>query len=142
MRFISGGEPTTRDEAERIVQRALGHRWIAYERDTNTFVGWFGLRPSDPNARELGYRLVRSFWARGLATEGSRALIATAFTELGTERIWAQTMTVNTRSRRVMERCGLRFVRTFHLEGLQPIEGSDEGDVEYEITKAEWDARA
>jgi RimJ/RimL family protein N-acetyltransferase len=141
MRYISGGEPTARDEAERIVRRALGHRWIAYERESEEFVGWFGLRPSGPGSRELGYRLAQAFWGRGFATGGSRALIALAFTELGTERVWAQTMTVNARSRHVMERCGLRFVRTFHLEGLQPIEGSDHGDVEYEITREEWEAR-
>jgi RimJ/RimL family protein N-acetyltransferase len=142
MRFISGGAPTARDEAERIVSRALGHRWIAYDRATDEFIGWFGLRPSDENTRELGYRLRQASWGRGLATEGSRALIATSFTDFGTERIWAQTMTVNTASRRVMERCGLRFVRTFHLAGLEPIEGSDRGDVEYEITKAEWRAES
>ena len=37
-----------------------------------------------------------------------------------------------------MERCGLRFVRTFHLEWDDPIEGTEHGEVEYEITKAEW----
>jgi RimJ/RimL family protein N-acetyltransferase len=141
MRFISGGEPTARDEAARIVGRARGHRWIAYERATDAFVGWFGMRPSGPETRELGYRLVRAFWGQGLATEGSRALIAHAFSDLGVERIWAQTMTVNVASRRVMERCGLRFVRGFRLEGLEPIAGSEAGDVEYEITKAAWEKR-
>ena len=66
-------------------------------------------------------------------------MIAEAFANLGVTRIRAQTMTVNAASRRVMEHCGLRFVRTFHLEGLVPIEGSDQGDVEYELTKAEWE---
>jgi hypothetical protein len=40
-----------------------------------------------------------------------------------------------------MELCGLRFVRSFHIDGLQPIDGSEQGDVEYEITKAEWQSR-
>ncbi len=48
-------------------------------------------------------------------------------------------MTVNTASRRVMERCGLRYVRTFFDEWPEPIDGSDEGDVEYELTRAEWE---
>ena len=139
MRFISGGAPTAPDEAVRIVQRSLGHRWIASERATEEFVGWFGLRPSDVKTRELGYRLRRPSWGQGLATEGSLALIAEAFTNLDVERIWAQTMTVNIASQRVMEHCGLHFVRSFRLEGLEPIEGSDQGDVEYEITKAEWE---
>ena len=90
------------------------------------------------NVRELGYRLRQASWGNGFATEGSKALIAMAFTDLGLRRVWAQTMTVNTRSRRVMERCGLRYVRTFFLEWPEPIEGSDQGDVEYELTKPEW----
>jgi RimJ/RimL family protein N-acetyltransferase len=141
MRFISGGEPTAPGEAERIVRRSLGHRWVAFEQATDAFIGWFGLRPSDPDQRELGYRLRQEAWRRGLATEGSRALITEAFTNLGVTRVWAQTMAVNVASRQVLERCGLRFVRSFHLQGLQPIEGSDQGDVEYELTKAEWEQR-
>ena len=60
------------------------------------------------------------------------------FTQPGVDRVRAETMTVNTASRAVMERCGLRFVRTFHLEWDEPIEGTEHGEVEYEITKAEW----
>ena len=120
---------------------SLGHRWIAYDRATGDFVGWFGHAPVGPTSatRELGYRLRRDAWGKGLATEGSRALIDVAFTRLGAERVWAQTMTVNTASRRVMERCGLRFVRTFFGDWDEPIEGAELGDVEYELTKAEWE---
>ena len=32
-----------------------------------------------------------------------------------------------------MERCGLRHVRTFHLDFDDPIPGSEEGEVEYEL---------
>jgi RimJ/RimL family protein N-acetyltransferase len=141
MRYISGGQPSPRDETERTVRRSLGHRWVAYERDRSAFVGWFGLRPTGFQERELGYRLRRSSWGRGLATEGSLALIDLAFTHLDAPRVWAQTMTVNTASRAVMERCGMRHVRTFHLEWPEPIEGTEHGDVEYELTRAEWERR-
>lgn len=57
------------------------------------------------------------------------------FRELDTQRIWAQTMTVNTASRLVLKRCGLRYVRTFHQDWGETIEGSDQGDVEYELLK-------
>jgi RimJ/RimL family protein N-acetyltransferase len=141
MRYISGGEPTLRAEAERIVQRSLGHRWFGFDSATDEFVGSFGIRPSSAKSRELGYRLRKTMWGKGLATEGSLALIAVAFTEPGVDRVWAQTMTVNTASRAVMERCGLRFVRTFHLQWDDPIEGTEHGEVEYEITKPEWERR-
>lgn len=141
MRYISGGKPTTRAEAERILQRSLGHRWLGFERDTSEFVGWFGIRPSTAKSRELGYRLRRGAWGKGYATEGSLAVIAVAFTQPGVDRVRAETMTVNTASRAVMERCGMRFVRTFHLEWDDPIEGTEHGEVEYEITKAEWETQ-
>ncbi|WP_091654181.1 GNAT family N-acetyltransferase [Micromonospora pallida] len=86
---------------------------------------------------ELGYRLRRSVWGRGLATEGSRALVHYAFRHLGLRRVWAQTMAVNLRSRRVMEKAGLRYVRTFHLTWDDPIPGSKHGEVEYEILRSE-----
>jgi RimJ/RimL family protein N-acetyltransferase len=51
----------------------------------------------------------------------------------------AETMAVNTASRRVMEKAGLRYVRTFHQEWPEHIEGSEHGDVEYALTKADWE---
>ncbi len=90
---------------------------------------------------ELGYRLRRAAWGRGLATEGSRALLRYAFATVGLARVWAQTMAVNTPSRRVMEKSGLRYVRTFHLDWADPIEGTEHGEVEYELLRAEWAAR-
>jgi len=139
MRYISGGKPTTNAQATRIVKMALGHRWLGFDKATSEFIGWFGIRPSTAKSRELGYRLRREAWGKGLATEGALALIAVAFTQPGVDRVRAETMTVNTASRAVMERCGLRFVRTFHLEWDEPIEGTEHGEVEYEITKAEWE---
>jgi RimJ/RimL family protein N-acetyltransferase len=141
MRFISGGKPTSRAEAERILHRSLGHRWLAFDKISGEFIGWFGIRPSTAKSRELGYRLRREAWGKGLATEGSLAVIGVAFTQPGVDRVRAETMTVNTASRAVMERCGLRFVRTFHLEWDEPIAGTEHGEVEYEITKAAWEVR-
>lgn len=61
-----------------------------------------------------------------------------AFTELGTERVTANTMTVNVGSRRVLEKAGLAFVRTYFEDWPEVIEGSEEGDVEYALTREEW----
>lgn len=137
MRYITGGRPSTREEVADVVRKALGQRWIAHERVSGEIVGWFGLcRPDDrPGERELGYRLHRWAWGQGFATEGSRALIDLAFTDLGAHRVWAETMAVNTASRRVMERCGMTYVRTFHLDWDDPIPGTEHGEVEYEILR-------
>jgi RimJ/RimL family protein N-acetyltransferase len=141
MRFINGGQATARADVADTVRRTLGHRWLAYERAGDEFVGWFALDPSDDGVRELGYRLRRTAWGKGYATEGATVLLAAAFTRLGAERVWAQTMTANVASRAVMQRCGLRYVRTFFGDWGEPIEGSELGDVEYELTISDWQRR-
>ncbi len=120
----------------------LGH-WAAIERSTGAFVGWFGLTrdPDEATVLELGYRLCRAAWGQGLATEGARAVLELAFSKFGAERVTAQTMTVNHRSRAVMERLGMRFVRLFHGQWPETIEGSEHGDVEYAMDRPDWVSR-
>jgi RimJ/RimL family protein N-acetyltransferase len=132
-RFIDGGKPTSRVDVERFVSSSLGHRWVAFSKASNEFLGWFGLVPSGAAERELGYRLRRDSWGAGLATEGAIAAVDFAFTVLMADRVWAQTMSVNRASCRVLEKTGLSYVRTFFEEWPEQIEGSDQGDVEYEI---------
>jgi RimJ/RimL family protein N-acetyltransferase len=151
MRFINGGRPTPREEIENEVlpaflgyyERYAGYGfWAAVERSTGRFVGWFHFRPAEgalPEEVELGYRLRRSAWGMGYATEGSRALIDKGFSELGVHRVVASTMVVNVASRRVMEKAGLRFVRIFHQAWPDYIEGEEEGDVEYALLRSEWE---
>lgn len=152
MRYINGGRPTPLEEIrDDILPWWLAYYergdawgfWAVIDRERGRFLGWFHLRPlpSDPpDEPELGYRLVRDAWGRGYATEGSRALVDKAFTELGATRVHASTMAINTGSRRVMEKAGLRFVRLFHGEWPERIPGDEAGDVEYAITRAEWEA--
>jgi RimJ/RimL family protein N-acetyltransferase len=153
MRFITGGIPTARDEIEQqILPAYLGYYdrfagygfWAAIERQSRDFLGWFHLRPrvyAPPHEVELGYRLRKSAWGNGYATEGSRALICKGFTELGVQRVTAETMAVNTASRRVMEKAGLTLVRAFHQPWPYPIDGHEFGDVEYALSKADWEQR-
>lgn len=150
MHFITNGQPTTRAEIETEVlpEFLRWHRsstylgfWAAVERTNGSFLGWFHLRPGDghPDTEpELGYRLRRSAWGQGLATEGCRALIDHAFAQPQVERILAETMVVHTASRRVIEKCGLRPVRYFRADWPYAIPGDQHGDVEYAITRAEW----
>jgi len=150
-RYIDGGLPVDRGEVVEMLEfwlavpeRTPGYGFLAaIDADSDRFVGWFHLRPrlKDPvDEPELGYRLHRDTWGRGLATEGSIALIDHAFEHLGARRVWAETMTVNTASRRVMEKAGMRLVRTFHADWPVRIDGDELGDVEYEITRDAWAA--
>ena len=144
--FITGGVPEF-DEPMLTEWLDQYDRWPGYgtfaaiERSTGEFLGWFHLRPEDgpEDEPELGYRLRRDAWGKGYATEGSLALIDRAFAELGASRVWASAMAVNPASRRVMEKAGLRFVRGFHADWPYRIPGDEHGDVEYAITREQWE---
>ncbi|GAA2511280.1 GNAT family N-acetyltransferase [Streptomyces gobitricini] len=141
MRYINGGRPVSREEVRAgALRRLMGPGfWAAEERGTGEWLGWFALEPSAvEGVVELGYRLRRSAWGRGYATEGSGALIDKGFRELGVRRVTAQTMTVNAGSRRVLEKCGLTYVRTFFEQWPEVIDGSEHGDVEYALTREAW----
>jgi RimJ/RimL family protein N-acetyltransferase len=116
--------------------------WAAHTHG-GEFIGWFHLRQRDNRPAgevELGYRLRRAAWGRGYATEGSRALLHKGFEELGVQTVYAETMTVNEGSRRVMEKVGLSYRRTSFPDDFPPMPGSEHGGVEYSITLAEWKA--
>ncbi len=161
MRYLSGGNHTPREliqndilpEFMRSYEQFPGFGvWAATGKASGEFLGWFGFRPDDadrPNDVVLGYRLRRAVWGRGYATEGARALIHKGFTELGVQRVFATTYQDNLASRRVMEKVGLRLVRTYRitLEDLLATgtfhvssEGLWDGDdVEYELLKSDWE---
>ncbi len=113
--------------------------WVATRADTGEFLGWFALPtlPGDHGVRELGYRLKREAWGRGYATEGAIALVRKAFADLDTRKVVAFTMAVNVASRRVMEKAGLTYVRTFFEDWDDPLPGADQGDVEYAVEKTQ-----
>jgi RimJ/RimL family protein N-acetyltransferase len=161
MRFLNGGTPTPRNVIEtEILPRFLADYerfpgygfWAAIEKATGEFLGWFSLRPPEggrPGEVDLGYRLRRAAWGRGYATEGSRALIRKGFTELGARRVVATTFEANVASRRVMEKAGMRRVRTFRITIAEILASEtyratsaelfDGDDVEYALERSEWE---
>ena len=72
-------------------------------------VGLWQLDPALPFAPgvELGWRLARPYWGRGLALEAARASAGFGFGELGLSELVAYTAAGNVRSRRLMERLGM-----------------------------------
>jgi len=151
MRFLGDGRPRTRQQvlarhAERlaIAVDAPGLGFWAGSLDGEV-VGWWHLKPPQRpdqgppvGQAELGYRLARRHWRRGLATEGSRELLRYAFTDLGLHRVSAETMAVNVASRATMAGLGMTHVRTFHPAWADPIPGAEQGEVEYAITREAW----
>ena len=101
--------------------------WCATADDEDTCFGFIGLAvptflPEILPAVEIGWRLARSAWGRGLATEGARATVDVAFGPLGLDRIVSITMPENRRSWNVMLKLGMTLERTtLHPERQEDV---------------------
>lgn len=81
---------------------------------TGEFIGFIGIGAMNfavpgvaQPAVEIGWRLARAHWGKGLATEGARGVLRYAFETLKLPEIVAITVPANVRSRRVMEKIGM-----------------------------------
>lgn len=96
-------------EAE-LARRGWGW-WAVEVRATGEFIGFAGLDPVDDGMPftgvEAGWRLARTAWGHGYATEAARAVVAFGFERLGLAEILAVTAAGNLRSRAVMRRLGM-----------------------------------
>ncbi|MDX3639229.1 GNAT family N-acetyltransferase [Streptomyces sp. MB09-02B] len=89
-----------------------GWGWWALEvRSTGRFVGFAGLDPVDEDMPfsgvEAGWRLTRTAWGHGYATEAARAVVDFGFAHLRLPEILAVTTATNLRSQAVMRRLGM-----------------------------------
>lgn len=88
-------------------------QWVVEIPGEASFIGVVGLETVSYEAHftpavEVAWRLARAYWGKGYATEAARAALDYGFARLGLEEIVALTVPANRRSRRVMERLGMR----------------------------------
>jgi len=93
-------------------------------KENNEFIGWAGLKKeSNINGKhtfyDIGYRLLQKHWGNGYATEATLAYIDYGFHVLKLEKINAFAYTTNGASRRVLEKCGLRYIENFVFDGIE-----------------------
>jgi RimJ/RimL family protein N-acetyltransferase len=143
MRYLDHGRPMTpaRVLAEEM-PRLMAHNrradrlgsWVARDRGTGSFLGWFMITPADQPLRtaELDYRLRRRAWGRGYDIEGIRFMIEIArAAQLST--VMATTMAVDGVSRRLMEKAGLHVVQTLVSETTRATGTAARREVNYAL---------
>lgn len=90
----------------------LGY-WTIRERSApDAFLGWVLLIPdhgAGPDV-EIGWRLIRSAWGRGIASEAANALVAHAFDTVRLPRVIADIAAENQASLRVAQKLGMKWV--------------------------------
>lgn len=97
-----------------------GYCYFATDRlDTGEFIGFIGLAWQDYEApvrpfTDIGWRLRRSAWGQGFATEGAKACLDFAFGKLKLQEVYAVAPVINLPSIRVMQKIGMEQVATFN----------------------------
>jgi RimJ/RimL family protein N-acetyltransferase len=144
MRWIGAGNTRTFDESERAIER-FEQLWeyngfglfALEEKASGQLIGFVGLSiptflPEVLPAVEIGWRLARHAWGKGLATEGARAALEFGFSRPELERIISIHQVGNHASGRVMEKLGMRLEReTVDPNCRRPIRV-------YEIHRKDW----
>lgn len=123
MRYIGDGSVWTREQSEARIRRVLRiyenfpglGMWIGEEKSNRRLVGAYAL-VYIPNTVEVevGYRLQKSAWGHGFATEGARALVRYGMVELGLNRVVGLTHPDNDASKQVLMKSGLQARGTGH----------------------------
>lgn len=85
--------------------------------------------------RELGYVLSRAYWGKGLMPEAVKRVLRYLFEVEQLDFVIAGHFDYNHRSRRVIEKCGFRYIRTVPFETSR---GTVESSVDYIICKEDW----
>ncbi len=90
----------------------LGYWSIRERAAPDVFLGWVMLIPDHGVGPEIeiGWRLVRAAWGRGIASEAAHALAIHAFDVVKLPRVIADIDPENKASRAVAERLGMRLV--------------------------------
>jgi len=110
------------EETRRIIRNRMSapNVFAVCERESGILVGSVGLLgrargQGEGSVDDIGYSFRPDRWGRGYATEAVERLLRHGFEELGLRQVWATCYEDNAASRRVLEKCGFRYLYTQQL---------------------------
>src|SRR4030043_1381825 len=115
---------------EKVQQSIEGHgehwekhgygNWGILLKGEGEIIGWAGLQYlPELDGTEVGFLLDRPFWGRGYATEAALASLRFGFDNFSLDHIIALVHPDNLPSRRVIGKCGMRFIDHLTLWGVE-----------------------
>ena len=120
---------------QQYVSNGIG-RWAVIDKETSEFLGWAGLKFVQENTNghisfyDVGYRLLKKHWGKGVATECTIAALDYGFHVLKIETIYAAAHIDNKGSNNVLKKVGMKFIETFEYKGT--VQNW------YKMNKEEW----
>jgi RimJ/RimL family protein N-acetyltransferase len=121
--------------------------WAAEVRATGELIGFIGIEVPDSSLPfqpcvETGWRLAHAHWGKGYATEGAQAAVRAGFESAGLDEIVSYAVVANGRSRRVMDKLGMRC-DGFTFDHPKIPEGSPlRAHCLYRLSRKDWERRA
>jgi len=113
--------------------------WAVEVKGGAPFIGFVGLsKPEWRDDVEVGWRLAKTAWGHGYATEAARALLQWGFDTLPLNRVQAEADTRNAASARVLEKLG--FVHEGTLREDCVVNGDVSDSWVYGLLSREWRA--
>jgi ribosomal-protein-alanine N-acetyltransferase len=98
-------------------------RFAVEDRDTGEVIGFCGIKYiPEIDLPEIGYRLKRSYWGRGLCTEAARACVDFARDDLKIRKLVALIMPENIASIRVAEKLGMKQGPLINIYGVDALQ--------------------
>jgi RimJ/RimL family protein N-acetyltransferase len=94
--------------------------WGLLPAGESEIIGWAGLQYlPELDETEVGFLLDRPFWGRGYATQTAKLSLDFGFQHFNFDHVIALVHEDNLASRRVIEKCGMTYVDTLALWGMQ-----------------------
>ena len=127
LRYFPNPTPPPLEKVQRFIAGQQAHwekygygNWGILPKGESEIVGWAGLQfLPELNETEVGFLLDRPFWGKGYATEAALASLDFGFEHFNLDHIIALVHPDNLASRRVIEKCGLVYVETLLLWGIE-----------------------
>lgn len=127
-RFLGNKPIKTMEEAEAIIAHIQSSyelhgigRWAIVDKTTQDFIGWTGLK-YETNLRpefgyyDLGYRLRKKYWGKGIATESAIASLRYGFEQLQLQEINACAEIQHAASNCILQKIGLKWLEVFEYD--------------------------
>jgi RimJ/RimL family protein N-acetyltransferase len=111
--------------------------------DTEELIGFIGIEKQEYDAGfgtpfiDIGWRLKRTSWNKGLATEGAKRCLQYAFEILKTPVIYSIAAEKNVKSMHVMEKIGMKILHSFNHPLLNDFQDF-QTCIAYKIDKENW----
>ena len=137
------GDPPFKDESEALAFiKGYNHfrkhgfgRWVIVDKNNNEYLGWCGLKKHENGMIDLGYRIKKEHWGKGIASETAAACLEYGFNILNMDEIVGRSASANVASIRILEKIGMKFWKNDICNGIADA-------VWYKITKSDYDSHS